>query len=272
MKLISTKIKTYDDLDVPESIYKYRYWESNNHKTIITKREVFFAKPSSFEDPYDCKNLIRYDLLTEKDIFDHYFLDSKEKNPSWNRRQHREFAKKWTKKSLIKDKEYVKEAQRKDFEEYDEQFGVLSLTPDALNYEMWKYYSNNLKGFVVGFNTKIMFRYLGGGGAVVYYDELPIIYPRPKHSFEVQAFLQNYSKLRKWEFEKEYRTQLFKPYKMSDRDRTIKLPPEAYKEILLGPFIEETTKLNLINSIPNELKHIKIINTKLIDNKIIIND
>jgi len=272
MKVVSSSIKDYDELDVPDTIYKYRYWENDYHKTIVTRREVFFAKPSSFEDPFDCKNQVRYDLLTDKDIYDHYFLTSKERNPNWTRQQHREYARNWTKISPIKDKEYVKETQKKEFEDYDEQFGVLSLTADPLNYAMWNCYSNNLKGFAIGFNTKIMFRYLGGGGAVQYCDELPIIYPRPKHSFEVQTFLQNYTKLRKWEFEKEYRTQLFRPYKMSNKDRTITLPPEAFKEILLGPNIEKSIETDLMNCIPNELSGVKIIKTNLIDNKITIDN
>ena len=46
------------------------------------------------------------------------------------------------------------------------------------------------------------------------------------------------SKLKKWEFEREYRTQLFSPYPMIESVRTIQIPPNAFKEIILGALPE----------------------------------
>jgi hypothetical protein len=82
MEIIETiSKKTFEEMNLPDTIYKYRNWDDPFHKTIITQQEVYFAKPTSFEDPLDCKNPVRYDLLTDKDIYNHYLDHSKEKYP-----------------------------------------------------------------------------------------------------------------------------------------------------------------------------------------------
>lgn len=246
-------------LDLPDIIYKYRDWSDDYHKTILTERQVFLASPSSFEDPLDCKIPIRYDLLTDKDIYDKYLHLSKIDNPGWNRAQHRSHAREWTKKTPLKNPEAIKDFQNTYFKEFFERFGVLSLTAESENDDMWKKYSDDFKGFCVGFNTVIMFDSLGGGGMVNYCDELPIIYPEPKHTLQEQHVYQVYSKERKWEFEKEYRTHKFSYSPLNNGDRIITLPPEAYNCVILGKKMPEDIKENLKSSIPEELSHIEII-------------
>ncbi len=42
--------------DQPVILCKYRDWSNLYHRTILTKRELYFAPPSSFEDVTDCRN------------------------------------------------------------------------------------------------------------------------------------------------------------------------------------------------------------------------
>ena len=65
-----TKIeeKNFADMEFPPVVYKYRNWNDQNHKTIITQKEVFFASPSSFDDPHDCRIPIRHDLLSYAEV------------------------------------------------------------------------------------------------------------------------------------------------------------------------------------------------------------
>jgi len=76
---------TYEKLEFPETVYKYRIWNDINHKTIITYLSVYFANPNSFEYPIDCTNPIRYDLLTEKDILNYFLFVSKREYPNSSR-------------------------------------------------------------------------------------------------------------------------------------------------------------------------------------------
>lgn len=218
--------------DFPPTIYKYRSWTDNFHKEIISEQVVFMAKPSSFEDLLDCKLQKRYDLLTDNDIYNKYFEISKKDNPNWARQQHRKFARDWFKKSSMRNMEYIKQKQKEHFTEFDNRFGVLSLTANPKLYAMWDKYSDKHQGFCVGFHTKKMFKNLGGGGEVAYYDKLPDILPFD--SYEIEHFKQVFLKEKKWAFEEEYRTHRFYPKPATIEDRRIKLPKDCYKEIIFG--------------------------------------
>jgi len=233
-----------DNLDLPKVIYKYRKWDDVYQKTILTERVVFMAPPSSFEDKNDCKLLKRYDLMSEQDMYNKYLELSKRDHPTWNLQKHRSFAREWTKKSPLKDNNYIKQMQEEYFLEFDNRFGVLSLTANPTNFQMWTKFSDEGRGFCVGFDPTIMFNFLGGGGSVQYYDELPqILY---NDIYHVEHFKQVFSKEKKWEFEEEYRTHKFYPQRASLRDRQIKIPSEAYKELYFGWNISEETKNEII--------------------------
>lgn len=259
MDIVKIEQKTLEEMTgLPEVVYKYRDWNNNFHKKIITNREVFFAAPTSFEDPLDCKLDIDYGSLSNKDIFNFYVYLSKRNNPDKSRSEHRKFAREWLKKTPMRDPEYVRKAKEDIFKEYNSHIGILSLTANSRKKEMWNKYAGNHKGFAVGFNPQIMFKQFGGGGKVEYYDELPPIFPCPKHSYEQQHFLQVFSKLSKWSFEEEYRTHIFRSNELTKESRTIQLPPEAFTEIVIGADMPDDQVEELLSSIPPELMHITI--------------
>ncbi|MGE0636570.1 MAG: DUF2971 domain-containing protein [Bacteroidia bacterium] len=217
---------------IPDTVYKYRNWADEYHKTILTSQIVFLARPTSFEDPLDCKLLKRYDLLTHEQIYNKYLQSSKEDHPNWSMQQHDEFAREWFNKSPLHDKEYIKKLQQEHFLDFDDRFGVLSLTANPSNFAMWDKYSDHHKGFCVGFNAHKMFQHLGGGGEVMYFDKLPDILPFD--NVETEHTIQVFSKEKKWEFEQEYRTQKFYPQPVTNAERQIKLPADCYTEIIFG--------------------------------------
>jgi len=222
----------FDELILPETIYKYRTWSNDIHKTIITDQVVYMSSPMDFEDTKDCRSLKRYDLLSDDEIYNYYFQNSLIKFPERTRQQHRLFAREWFKKSLMHHPEEVLKMQLEHLQEFADIFGVLSLTANPTSEKMWTKYSEDHYGICVGFDPQIMFPYLGGGGSVEYYDELPIIYPND--SFDVERYKQIFCKEKKWEFENEYRTTKTYREVASLEDRIIKLPKECFKEIIFG--------------------------------------
>lgn len=270
---VGKEIVSFDAIRFPKVLYKYRNWEKENNRTILTKREVYFASPSSFDDPYDCKIPIRWDLLTYEDICNKYFEDSKVRNTHFHSVQdHMLFAIEMANTSPINNPEIVRQHQVKSFEEYNKRAGVLSLTEFCQLKKMWEEYSNNHRGFCVGFNPQKMLRGMQtSGGKVIYHSELPIIYPSPKHSFELQMNLQVYSKLKIWEFEQEYRTHKFN-YNGLNHERKQIVPVDAYEEIILGAAMPTDLIENLLSSLPKELAHVKIKKAKIINDDIIIED
>lgn len=244
MKVTETTIEEMDKL--PKIVYKYRTWNDKYHREIITDQIVFMARPTSFEDPIDCKLQKRYDLLTDEEIFNKYLQSSLDdpKHYNWTPHQHLNFAKDWLLNGPMRDKEYIERSQQEHFNQFDDRFGVLSLTANPENEKMWEAYSENHKGFCVGFDTKFMFKYLGGGGEVVYYDDLPII--NAFDSFDIENFKQVFSKEMKWSYEEEYRTHKFYKSPASIDDRRIKLPKECYSKIIFGASQPENQREEII--------------------------
>jgi hypothetical protein len=244
MEVINRGPVSLDEIDAPEILYKYRHFDDPKHLRILSEREIYFAAPTSFEDTLDCKIPVRFDLLTEREIYEKYLFESKNLHPNWTRQNHRKWARDWTKRSPLKDKQGLREMTEHYFQEYNKRIGILSLTANNKSKEMWTKYSKNLSGFCVGFDTKTLFGYLGGGGPVNYdFDELPIIWPTPKHSYDVQRQLQVFSKLRKWNFEEEYRTLIFSKNELNEAYRKRTIPTTVYKEIILGQNITKENEM-----------------------------
>ncbi|MBN1185559.1 MAG: DUF2971 domain-containing protein [Bacteroidales bacterium] len=256
MNPVSIRDTSFDELELPEVIYKYRSWTNPFHLEVISKKVLYMASPSEFTDPHDCKNPIRYDLLTDKDIFNIYLYHSKKDHKNWSREKHRSFAREWLKNTPLKNPQYVSEMQEEYFRDFHLHFGVLSLTANPSNDQMWTSYSENHQGFCIGFNTVLLFDHLGGGGIVNYYDTLPIIRPAPLHSYEQQHILQVFSKLRQWEYEQEYRTHKFYPNGATRDQRLISVPPQAFKEIIFGNKMPDPIKEQILLSIPDDLGHL----------------
>lgn len=259
----------WEDLELPPVVYKYRCWDNDFHKTIITQFQVFMSPPTGFEDKKDCKNLIRYDLLSDEQIWEWYFRSSNEQNPNFSEGEHRAFADQWLEKSPLKDPDTIRKIQEQDFLEYDTRIGILSLTADPLNSAMWEKYSNNYKGFCVGFDPIVMFKFLGGGGIVEYDDELPIVLPTPLDSYVVQHFKQVFFKEKKWEFEKEYRTTKFNDTPFSNDQRTIVLPVKAYKEVVFGKDCPNEYRDEIVAIVQNTMPHVTFHETFLDDNGVL---
>lgn len=50
----------------PDIIYKYRYWDDDFHKRLLTDNKIFFASPILFNDPFDCTVPVRFDNASEE--------------------------------------------------------------------------------------------------------------------------------------------------------------------------------------------------------------
>lgn len=250
---------TLDDGDFPKIVYKYRDWEQLHHDRYIKNREVFMSQPSSFEDKLDCKIPVRYDLLNNKQAIQFAIRLSKTVYPDWTRQQHRKDARKWNKQKLLKNQSYLDKYQEYYFEEYNKRLGILSLTAEPKLEKMWKKYANNSQGFCVGYNSRIMFEKLGGGGAVSYVDELPVLLPEPFMDWHTIKYGQVFTKERKWDFEKEYRTQNFWPHIATIENRRVELPKEAFNNVILGKNMNDKVRNEITLAIKEFIGEIPII-------------
>ncbi|WP_313375640.1 DUF2971 domain-containing protein [Chishuiella sp.] len=92
--------------------------------------------------------------MTKEQIYQYYLWSSKNENPNFSRQEHRQFSRHWTKNSPLNDKSRIKEWMNQTIEEYYDHDGILSLTEDWNNDEMWNKYADNGKGICIGYNTR----------------------------------------------------------------------------------------------------------------------
>jgi hypothetical protein len=248
-----------DDIELPPIVYKYRTWSDDFHKRFITEREVFMASARTFEDQLDCRNPTRFDLLNNEQIYEYYFWSSQKENPHFSRQQHRKFSRYWAKHSPIKDKKTVEKWMNTSLEEYYDHDGILSLTENCNNNLMWEKYADNERGFCIGYNTREMFKHIGGGGKVDYVDTLPIILPEPFMHFAEALKNRVYSKVKFWNFEEEYRTKKFWLNPATIQDRQIVLPKSAFNKIILGNKISINDKKEIIELTRTYIGDIEIV-------------
>lgn len=231
----------YDELYVPPVLYKYRTWTDKWHKTVLTDRVLYLSAPSQFEDPLDCKVPDRYDLLTDKELYEKLIKWSHELNPNYDEKQHDAYAKHWVIHSPLKDPDASKRNQEKILIGFDRQIGVLCLTANPTSFEMWEKYADGHKGFCVGFFGKKLFEdhdRFGFTGDVDYVEELPIIHPNEK--MLDKAFKKVFSKLIHWAFEEEYRTTKIKHNPPNNDWRTVPVDSKKYAEIIFGAKMPES--------------------------------
>ncbi len=267
---MKSKCKTvqikYEDLKFPNPIYKYRDWGDKFHKSIIQDLQVYLSPASGFEDPFDCKNPTRYDLLKRDEIKKRHAELSKESNEGLSRIQRRKNASDFASSNPFKNKEYLKKLEGESFNEFDSTVGILSLTANPSNFEMWKKYSNNHKGFCIGFESKILFKFVGGGDVVKYRNELPKIMPYPRMCFEEQMLTQIFNKLDNWNFEEEYRAFRWSQIPYTRETRTKTLPSIAYKEIIFGSLMTEENINEIIKIARINIPHVEFKKSVIAEN------
>lgn len=221
-------VKILDEIVLPETLYKYRDWTSKFHREVLVKQTAYFSSPAHFNDPFDCKIPIRYDVQTEKQLEEIYYRTIKAVNKTASDVEIRDLAKSGIQLGSIDPKSFKKN-DKEYFDKLNERVGVFSLAEHNDEILMWGHYANSHKGFCVGFDTKELLKTEGIDyiGKVEYCSEFPVIIPNG--SLEFQFRKQIFCKWDRWAYEDEYRLT-----KNHIGNRKVEFPKVAFKEIILG--------------------------------------
>lgn len=255
---------------LPKFLYKFRRWDDNFHKRLLTHNEIFLSSPIKFNDPFDCTISVRYDKANKQEIFRETIEYIQQANPLIGRAEARRLAIEQMRKGIYKDPDHL-ERFYKEFQPQTRfrNFGILSLTEDARNIVMWSHYADSHKGFCVGFDAEklskldqTIYQQLGEKIKLgLYKVEYQVNYPffdafkMNEEEFVVKPLI---AKSCYWEYEKEYR--------LITKNRTnqpIQLSDGIILRIILGckmstPYKEEIKDfLKNINS-PIELFEAKL--------------
>jgi hypothetical protein len=114
------------EIDIPPMLYKYRSWQDNYHKTILTRQEVFMSPPSWFEDEKDCRVYRKLDF-TDGEIFDIYFKWLMKENKGIPAREICFQSIVLTQNAPLKDEKYLEVFKVSEFEQLDNMVGILSV-------------------------------------------------------------------------------------------------------------------------------------------------
>ena len=233
-------INKLGDFELPDTLYKFRDWNNKYHRELITKQVAFFASPGSFNDPFDCKIPIRYDIEPEKQLEDIYFNTIKAGYPNASEDEILKFAKRQVIEGPISPKSFKKN-DTEYFEELDKRMGVFSLTQHNDDMLMWGHYANAHSGFCLGFDTVELLKidtvdYIG---IIEYCEKFPLIIPKGDliNNFEKQIF----TKWDKWSYEDEFRLT-----KNHIDNRKIIFPKTVFKELILGCNMNKTERRKMI--------------------------
>ncbi|MBW8326669.1 MAG: DUF2971 domain-containing protein [Prolixibacteraceae bacterium] len=253
---IKTQQLTPDIL--PVFLYKYRSWEDNYHRRIITHQEIYFAQPSSFNDPFDGNIPIRWDLLTYEDCFQKNLelVQMLQKDEPLHRQKL--VAKRITDSKQLWHPDTIKKESPQDIEKWDRIIGLLSLSEKRDDILMWSHYSNFHKGFVVGFHTNSLLNHYDFDfiGKVKYQEDYPLIsgYNDTDERFKKKFF----TKSNAWSYENEWRLS-----KNHITNRIIKLKKESFAEIVIGCQMGQNEKTKIIKEIRDSFgDNIKILEAK----------
>lgn len=235
----------------PVILYKYRDWSNDFHKTILTENELFMASPSSFNDPFDCRIPENYFLLDTDKKIDQFMKKLEFKNREKlavldydsKIKLNENFKKRFKNLETVQ-----KDHEKHFFEQTGKCYGVLTLSTRWDSLLMWSHYSNNHKGFSIGFNEDKMREsdLFGAGFKVEYSNNFPIRNPLEERHPTHDAVLQLGHKSAEWSYEQEFRLINLNPKGISEADRIIKFPDDFIDEIILGIDIPNNDKEEIL--------------------------
>ena len=187
----------------PKVLYRYRHLQGDHRKwtrRIITDSVLYFASPSSFNDPFDCKVHYR-SSLSVKHLKLRYADLLKKKLPKLNRKMHR--GKVVTDLASLNPNEFIAQIES-GLQDTVNRIGVLSLSATNRNILLWSHYAAGHTGICLKFRATSSTDFFGFSQPVKYfqnYPEIDLLNNSPDK--QVQTFLL--TKAIDWKYEEEWR-------------------------------------------------------------------
>ncbi len=233
----------------PKYLYRYRSLANGADKYVermICHNELFFSKPSSFNDPFDCRAIYKPDISYEN-------FCSMAKNKYPNLYSELEL------RSKYKQLNDSNEGTEIYYEETLKKVNIICLTTSKRNILMWAHYANSHQGICLEFKRDSSL--FAESNFVRYSRERPII--TENDSNEIRIIKTFLTKSKDWKYEKEWR--------ICKKDDLYKFQPEALTGIILGAKISLEDKNKVINWVKARECRTKIYESSICHNTFSIN-
>ena len=133
------------------------------------------------------------------------------------------------------------------------------MTKEQDNNFLWDIYANHSKGFMVAFDGRILCGLSSSSGDVGYYDVLPKVKSIKEQTLEEYIFNKYFAKFADYKVEQEFRLIKINFHRLSEEQRKVIVPVEAYKYIKFGHNMPDSDKHELLSCLLKELKDIPLI-------------
>lgn len=237
--LLSTIFDKY-----PRTIYKYRSWDNDLHKRILTHNEIFMSPPNLFNDPFDCRIYEDMSWLHDQVKRNEYIEKSIIENKDHISKTYKNVdeARKLLINNFSNPNLYQIRSERTQDEFTDKYIGITSFAENCDSILMWSHYANNHRGFSVGFHEKKM--KMSGlfdlCESVIYTEDMPNYYADESKTNKINKELY---KSIEWEYEREYRAiSLFFDNRNQNPSRVVNFKDSYIKEIVFGLLMPQEYK------------------------------
>ena len=239
----------------PDVLYKYRRWD-NKGKGILTDNKIFLSSPKDFEDNLDCNVPEKYP--TKDELPEIFMKKSQEINKGASRQVHRKWVRDMLKSSPLANPKLLEKLVAEFNLEFNNRFGVLSVTENPNNTEMWTKYADNSKGICIGLRSDLLFNVVGGGGEVIYRETLPEIdFIEDDNTTKIMKNIM--FKENKWAFEQEYRLHKMWESNIESDVRNVLMVENTIVEVILGKDMSTEEKNEVKDLIAKHQPQAKII-------------
>ena len=260
--------------NIPDVIYKYRQWSSPGegagptrvpmeyHQAILRGPSIWLASAEEFNDPFDSRLRLRYDLMRPSRRLKRIERMLHEEFPTMNAEKRRALARK-------RNTELGKEGDDPHDHvlqiTYDE-VGIFSASCRRDSLLMWSHYADSHKGFCVGLSVTELERFveelydryglfspITTASRITYRREYPVLDPETL-DVEDKAVLPVLIKSIDWEYEEEVRV-----LGVNGSKRKVDLPPTVICEVILGCECSDEDREAILGVVEGGLPHASVI-------------
>jgi Protein of unknown function (DUF2971) len=245
----------------PTHFYRYRSLSGKSAeylKKTLLDHELYFPKPTTFNDPFDC--LPSFNLeATVTEVIRYYenAISRRKPNAPGHQITSEALAFFYEPGGNPNDPGYLKRAQQLHAQHVQETIGILCLSETANDILMWSHYADFHKGVCLQFDGQSTF--FANAHQVNYLVERPRVNPfRDSTEQVMEAVLLG--KAKHWSYEKEWRL-----IQYVGGPKAYKFPPEALVGLVLGACISPQDKQLVLGWLKERKAPIKVLQAVISD-------
>lgn len=241
--------------NLPSHFYRYRSLAGDDAakyvRLTLLDNQLYFANPSSFNDPFDCYPSFDFDA-TETEIINFFAKVLRRNFPQASEKRvlYEAIAKLYDFNTGPKSPDYTKQVQDAHNHNVAEKIGVVCLSESPDDILMWSHYADFHRGICLQFDSRLNF--FANAHQINYKSDRPKVNPFRDETEKIMDSVL-LTKSNHWKYEKEWRLIHY-----VGGAGAYKFPTEALTGIVLGSRISESNEQKILEWLACREKPIKV--------------